>query len=406
MKFEYPILQGEEYLEHFAALPDYKSPAYCTMIVDCRNDAYLMDIVHTYAVDFWEYRRVMRREYGFVVVAENHIGENHFVTLKDDERMVTLIFIPSRANTKIIVEPLRELPKKTTEPYERICSSELVTVGHKDNGSMTFVLRLADGKFILVDGGWQHETADTVLEVMRKLAPDPQNLTIAAWIITHPHGDHIGAFIGMAEKHLGEVTIESLIYNFPCREQGDVRTQKLAGASDGLERRIKEKYSDIPVYKPHPGCQFQFANLKIEILSTHELHYPPMPSLKNDCCLFMRWEIDGQVIMFPADSSSNSNHTIAQMYGTYLRCDILQADHHGNFGGTMEINTMFSPHTVIYLCPESDFHDRFRFSDYNMCLFNNPNYKESIVVGSRIVAMPLPYEAGTSYIIEDIELPK
>ena len=110
--------------------------------------------------------------------------------------------------------------------------------------------------------------------------------------------------------------------------------------------------------------------------------------------------------MFPADSSSNSNHTIAQMYGKYLRCDIHQADHYGNFGRTMDRNTMFSPHTVIYLCPESDFHDRFQFSDCNMCLFNNPNYKESIVVGSRIVAMPVPYEAGTSYTIEDIELPK
>lgn len=397
MIFHQPHIEGEELLHHFDFLPDYGWAGYCTLIADCRNDTYLMDIAETYADDFWAYRDKVRREYGFTAVAEKHINGNSFITLQNDSHNVTLIYIPSKANVRIIVEPKRDLPANEVSPYERICKSELVMVGSKKGGSMTFILRLADGRFILVDGGCEHSSADTVLNILKKMAPEPDNITIAAWIITHTHGDHTGAFYGMAERHLGEVKIENLIYNFPCRQQGELPNQCLANSSDNIEKTIAEAYPDVPIYKPHPGWTFHFANLDIEILSTHELHYPPMPAIKNDCCLVMRWVIDGQVIMLPADGSFVSNHTIAHMYGTYLRCDILQADHHGNFGGTTEINTLFSPQTVLYLCPEDDFYNRFQYSDYNICLLNNPNFKEFIVQGDKIIAMPLPYTPGSSY---------
>ena len=60
-------------------------------------------------------------------------------------------------------------------------------------GGMTYFLRLRDGKYIVIDGGYDLDGQE-MLDVLASLHPeaDPAGtFVIAAWIITHPHCDHV-----------------------------------------------------------------------------------------------------------------------------------------------------------------------------------------------------------------------
>lgn len=94
--------------------------------------------------------------------------------------------------------------------------------------------------------------------------------------------------------------------------------------------------------------------------------------------------------MLSADSDATNNHVMAQMYGDYLKCDILQADHHGYFGGTVEINKLFAPAVVLYFTDDNSF-AKYVQQDYNRWLINSPNLREAIVVGAKVTTLPLPY---------------
>ena len=84
-------------------------------------------------------------------------------------------------------------------PVEKVCDVTLTQVGLLyDVGSfngMCYVMRLEDGSFIVTDGGHAlQKNADRLYRILRKQAPDPDNIVIAAWIFSHSHGDHSGMF--------------------------------------------------------------------------------------------------------------------------------------------------------------------------------------------------------------------
>ena len=75
--------------------------------------------------------------------------------------------------------------------------------------------------------------------------------------------------------------------------------------------------------------------------------------------------------------------------------DILQADHHGNFGGVVEVNQMFAPSVVLFCNYYSEIPGYFE-ADYNQTLLNAPEFKEYIVTDYKAHTMMLPYIPGTS----------
>ena len=83
---------------------------------------------------------------------------------------------------------------------------------------MSYALRMRDGRFIMIDSGmevgdntYQADNIYNVLEENNVL----DEITIAAWVFTHAHSDHITAFTSLVNKYYNSVNIEQLIYNYP-----------------------------------------------------------------------------------------------------------------------------------------------------------------------------------------------
>ena len=70
----------------------------------------------------------------------------------------------------------------------------------------TFYTISNDDTLIIIDGGWAGN-ADAVRKVIAK-----HNNTVDAWIISHPHQDHAGAF-NVIYANPGEITIKNIYDN-------------------------------------------------------------------------------------------------------------------------------------------------------------------------------------------------
>lgn len=332
---------------------------------------------------------------GFALYAQNTIVDNRFATLCTDDITVNVWYTAYSGEMRIVAEPRGSLPVCEEDDGREIECTPLMTLIGPENVGMLILFRLSDGKFVVVDGGLGTDAGKLLYQTLQEQASDPERIVIAAWIFTHSHQDHIRAFQQIAAGYLGNynrtLTIEQVICNFPGYDQARVKTQVLGGTDDDLRATLRNVFPETAVVKAHPGYRFRFADMTVEVLGTHESYLSTAyPELYNACCLFLRVSIAGQTIMLSADSDATNNHVMAQMYGDYLKCDILQADHHGYFGGTVEINKLFAPAVVLYFTDDNSF-AKYVQQDYNRWLINSPNLREAIVVGAKVTTLPLPY---------------
>ena len=80
------------------------------------------------------------------------------------------------------------------------------------------LIRLTDGRFIIVDGGHNKAACATeLIEVMKEqskeYAKSLSDITIAAWIVTHAHGDHYGALLNYY-NNFRTMKVERILVNF------------------------------------------------------------------------------------------------------------------------------------------------------------------------------------------------
>ena len=341
---------------------------------------------------------------GFDEYASNEIGENRYKTFVKGSLTVDVWRIGYASEMRVTVQKgIPRIPK--TMPCETGTRVQPVLValgGHGDHPGMTgmeFVMRLENGGFIVMDGGADSRMWENTYRIMRELAPDPEHITIEAWIFTHSHDDHIAAFTQFTEAYetlRGRVTLKSVIANFACPEQAG--RQGLDWSDALIRKAMSEVFPEVPFYKPHPGNEFRFPGLRAEILGTHESFTGTtdgFPYYYNACNLLIKATVCGQVIMFEGDNDARNNVILGKTYGDYLGCDILQADHHGNFGGVVEVNELFSPSVILFCNYYSEIPGYFE-ADYNQTLLNSPSFKEYIVTDERAHTMLLPYVPGTS----------
>lgn len=346
-------------------------------------------------------------ESGFSEFSKNEIKSNLFATYTKNDLTVDAWFTPEDSTVRVTIQKGFDNLSPVKNDYTKICDSGLTLMGSpSDDTGMCLVFKLEDGRFVVIDGGsrWPSSKMDQRLyDQLKSQAEDPANIVIACWILTHSHQDHIAAFQGFAHNfkdvYSSTVTIESIMFNFAGEDQASVTTQQLNVSDNEIRSKVKSAFADSKLFKPHPGNEISFANMRIEVLGTHESYiFKSYPEDYNACCLFLKITVGDQVICIPADSDATNNKVIEQNYGDYLKCDILQVDHHGGFGGVSSTNRLFAPETLIFFTNETNY-AKYQASSYNQVLLKNPNFKQSIVVDRKIIYMPLPYTANTSTVI-------
>ena len=385
-----------------SSIPPYKSGT-LEGIYDAGDNSSLVYVSSTSAQEYEQYL-LQLQESGFSLHTRNAIESNLFATYYNDTVIINAWYTAHSNEVRIVADTKGNLIPLSEEPTQKITSSSLTLISASNPAQgrgMIFTIRLNDGRFVVFDGGYGSDVGVRLYNELRAQAPDPNNIVIAAWFITHSHVDHTAAFLQIANdygtKYAKTLKIEKIIYNFSSAEQASSHTQKLADSDNTLRSLTKRSFSSSLYYKPHPGNEFNFANMKVEVLGTHDSYYPPYPNLYNACCLFLKVTIENQVIIVTADTDPANLLSLQDTYGSYLKCDILQAVHHGGRGGGVSLNKIMNPSVVLFFNTQ-ELLEPYLKQDYNKTLLSNPAYKEMFVSGHKITILPLPYTPGTAII--------
>ena len=322
-----------------------------------------------------------------------------------------------------MIEPLAPaVGLKEDNKYEKVTTTQLTMLGQqyttssgevKANGQ-SILIRCADGRFIIVDGGFNTaavagELLQTMKEQSAAYAKTAKDITVAAWIVTHAHGDHFGALVSRYNDFRG-ITVERILVNFLSETE---RIKAINSSSVGKNWSATEggAYTKIPtaakalgaeVHNVHVGQVYYIADVEMEVLYTIESFAPEVCNALNTSSTVMKMNLAGTTYMSTGDATGNGMEICADMYGDYIQSDIVQVCHHGgstwhNDAGIIKAYKTINAPTVLWPRGMSGYESA-KTASRNAVLYQVSNYKEDYVSGSvgDLVVLPMPYTVGTA----------
>ena len=414
----------EQYDDQMSALPLYEGGVFSSFYKAGNN----VDEIIIAETNLEEYQAYLKKleEKGFTCYTTHQITENHFATYTNAAYTVTAGYYDYETSARILIEPLAPAVGLESENiYTPVTTSQITMLGmefknndgtYTSNG-LSVLIRLTDGRFIVVDGGFNREKHAT--ELMRHLkeqsadyAKSMKDITIAAWIVTHPHGDHDGMLYGKYSNFMG-ITVERVLANFLSESELSKADNSDSvggnwGSGEGFEYAkvlTAAKALKATVHQVHVGQVFWFADLKMEVLYTIESFGPKVCNALNTTSIVLRMEFGGDTVyLSTGDATGNGMQICTKMYGDYLQSDIVQVCHHGystwgNDSGMIKAYETINAPTVLW--PQGMAHyPSHKEKAYNAVLFKVPNYKEVYVSGAEgdSIILSIPYTIGTGVV--------
>ena len=242
---------------------------------------------------------------------------------------------------------------------------------------MSYIIKLRDGSFIVMDGGaYNEEDMQCLYELLKEKTPANQKIIIATWMFTHPHYDHIELASNFIQKYVNEVDIQSFMYQFPdCEKLGALYPGEERVIEDVrlLERSIASCCPNANICTIHTGEKYTFQGAEIEILFTAEDADPQKLRSYNDTSAAWRVTFDnGTTFLVLGDCMGNTCKQIADKYGDYIKSDILQLAHHGLLGGDKGLYQLVDPQICFWATPEERFRGNWLNEKYHYCLGEGP----------------------------------
>ncbi len=342
---------------------------------DCGDGYYMAYVPSVRAEEFADYCALLEKD-GFVKTYDNSIKDNVFYTYVKDGVTAYVYRVAHCSEVRIVVGtnvpalPEKKNVAKVCEPFVAQLNSShpVLQLGE----GMSYVVRVEDGSFIVIDGGYRRGCfAKVIYELLVETAPDPENIVISAWYFTHAHGDHAGAFLDFGEMYFdSHVKIERFIYNFI------ENPEYCENFEIGLAPRAKEEmdrfWSDAVRYdKVNAGQKFYFGDTCLEILFGIQDFMPrtipneadatpktPKKGDGNNLSVVAKFTFgSGKTFFVMGDTTTICCNEMCARYGDYLKSDYVQMSHHGLSretprarNGTIEIYDMIGADVALMPC--------------------------------------------------------
>ena len=372
-----------------------------------------MVVLEKTTVEKYEAYVTKLKELGYKEHSSSTLLVNKFTMLTKGDVALNVLFTKADSTTRIISDDLTntDLPNIDAEwdSSKKICDSKLIQIGTSStNGSVhngeCYIIRLEDGRFIIVDGGFEadgdgdlpRKNGKRLYETLVEFTPEGMKPTVACWIITHAHSDHFGAFYYVAKHYSANLAVEQFVFNYPAKSE----TNGVLSARNEILKLISAYFPTADIVKSHIGQTFRYANFEMEILYTVELLWPVQYDGQNTVSLVTKFYINGQTILMPGDMSTTANALCIKHYGKYLQSDFYQVTHHGYAGGSNNFNQYVRPRWVLWPIGASRY-DQLKADARNSWLSNPKSTVEIIFPGLFLTTViDLPFN-GTNYVVYD-----
>lgn len=209
---------------------------------------------------------------------------------------------------------------------------------------MSYVLKTAAGNAVVIDGGRPED-----MPLLREIVGDS---VIYAWILTHPHVDHISGFTELISGEPDELWPRKVYYNFPSldlTEKEDAEEAYTLKEFLAVEPRIADRAVCV-----REGDIFQIDELRFHILQSYEPDAPIVNGTLtgNENSLVFRVEGPNKSVLFLGDTGPLGGDRLYQRHWQELKSDLVQMAHHGHSGVGAEVYLATSPQACLWCCPD------------------------------------------------------
>lgn len=420
--------------EMTATLPIYQGGT-LSAVADMGDGCYGVIIAKTNPDEYNAYLDVLA-EKGYKTYATNEIVGSYFSTLYTDTYTVNAGYYNGLGEARIIIEPYAEdtLAPKKNDDAPKVTTTQVTMIGvegiyngdYQQNG-MCLIYRLSDGSFVIIDGGHHGNSsiyAANIIKALREQSKDyaktDKDITIASWIITHPHTDHHGTLLN-EYKQFTKFNFKSIMCNFWGESDFNLAKNTTSSFATGSFSAYYKCYSiakeiKVDFITPHVGQVFWYGDTAFEFLYTIESYLPKVATGFNTSSLVFRTitsDASGKTtsVMVTGDATGHALAVCTRMYGSDLKCDVVQVAHHGGGTGgankqTQDAYTLMKPSVVLWPIGQNNFAGVHK-NTYNHALLEpqNTNFAELYVAGwqGNSVTLPLPYTVGAAIVNEVLE---
>lgn len=333
--------------DYLATLPRY--PSDNSSVINGEDESFLACVPDATLEGFDEYCKTLAAS-GYTQTDRKVIDNNVFVTLMNDTHYLYVYYTAYNNAIKLAGGPLSlYAASDNSSELEETYTPYIASIPQPNNGQ-GYIFRLPDGRFIIHDGGYSG--ADRVYKTLREL--EEGDITIAAWFISHPHGDHFPAFIDFIRDHAADesITIEMVAFNYSGAEVYDLSD---SAGKENQSSQVEKLYNSIATYLPdtaivkvHTGQTLNFGSVSVEVIYTVEDILPRILPNVNDSSLVLRFNFDGQSLLMLADTCYDSAPIMCEMWGDYLKSDVMQMAHHGVWPAQPDIYHHIQAETVLF----------------------------------------------------------
>ena len=204
--------------------------------------------------------------------------------------------------------------------------------------------------------------------------------------MTHEHGDHYNVFQRFLKKYGNQSDFRMDYFLFNAVSESECYNSN--NPSNGIRKNLAQMNDNVKngfkYIKVHTGQTFYFANMKLEILYTHEDTYPKGLEYFNNSSTvfkttFMNGSAEGDTGIWTGDLERIGSRRLRAMWGREgMKADMVQVAHHGWNGVEAELYDLISPEIVWFPSNAARYRDTipgreldgkwwFKGVDYHIC---------------------------------------
>ncbi len=244
---------------------------------------------------------------------------------------------------------LTEAEKGIVLPQETLLGGASLTLLNSQTESqmLSAIIQTSQGKLIVVDGGLGADGDYLKSQIQARGGH------VAAWLITHPHGDHVGALYKILQDEAAGtpsgITIDGIYYSFGTREWYTMHDP----AEKTMAHSIIGTFEGLPQSMLHTVTKGQTIQVDDVTILVMNDRYELGSDKGNNAGIVYKVYVNGKSILFLGDmAEEGGKRLLADVGAAALQSDIVQMSHHGQNGVDESVYQAINPTICLWPTPK------------------------------------------------------
>lgn len=209
--------------------------------------------------------------------------------------------------------------------------------------NLSIVIKSPNGKLIVIDGGWEAD-ADKLSSLILQ-----QGGKVDAWLITHPHEDHVGALCAILNDTGRKIKIDKIYCSLATPDWYRQASPTGAGIADQLLSAFTKLSVDTVTNSIGRGTEINIDDVNIRVLNNRGVYtYNGV----NNSSMVYKIRVSDQSILILGDLAyDGGKDLIKTCTAAELKSDIVQMAHHGQQGVDQDAYALIAPTTCLWPSP-------------------------------------------------------